>query len=58
MDNYIVALRDDELMFESQRIRCAPDQIEQSVATRFNVRAVLDIVKRPIFLSGLIVAPD
>src|SRR5207237_9701832 len=31
------------------------DQIEQSIATRFNVRAVLDIVRRPILLSGRVV---
>jgi hypothetical protein len=52
VDNDVIGLGDDELMFVTQRIRCAPDQIEQSIATRFNVRAVLDIVRRPILLSG------
>src|SRR6266436_366218 len=42
-------------MFVTQRIRCAPDQIEESIATRFDVRAVLDIVRRPILLSGGVV---
>src|SRR5438552_12075292 len=51
----VVALCDDELMFVTQRIRCAPDQIEESITTRFDVRAVLDIVRRPILLSGGVV---
>src|SRR6476660_1322961 len=55
MDNNIVALRDDKLMFVMQIVGCAPDQIEQSVATRFNVRAVLDIVRRPILLRRRVV---
>src|ERR1700732_4966164 len=55
LDDDIVALRDDELIFVTQRTRCAPDQIEQSIATRFDVRAVLDIVRRPILLSGRVV---
>src|SRR2546430_2334431 len=42
-------------MFVTQGVRCAPDQIEQSLATRFNVGAVLDIVRRPILLSGRVV---
>src|SRR5438132_13548734 len=43
-------------MFVTQGVGCAPDQIEQSIATRFDMSAVLDIVKRPIFLSGRVVA--
>src|SRR5260370_11268864 len=42
-------------MFVSQRVGCAADQIEQSLATRFNVRAVLDVVRRPISISGSVV---
>lgn len=40
MHDDVVALRNDELMFVTQRIGCVPDQIEQSVATRFNVRGM------------------
>jgi hypothetical protein len=54
VDDDVVALRDDELMFLTQRIRRAPDQIEQSIATRFDV---LDIVRRSILLSGRVVPP-
>ena len=55
MDDDVVALRDDELMFVTQSVGCTPDQIEQAIATRLNVRAVLNIVRRPILLSGRVV---
>src|SRR6266404_5725911 len=42
-------------MLVTQGIGCAADQIEQSIATRFNVRAVLDVVRRPILLRGRVV---
>jgi hypothetical protein len=56
VDDDVVALRDDELMFVTQRVRCAADQIEKSIATRFDVSAVLDIVRRPILLRGGVVS--
>ena len=52
----VVAFRDDKLMFVAQGVGRVADQIEQSIATRINVCAVLDIVRRPIPFSCLIVA--
>jgi hypothetical protein len=49
--------RDCELMFVTQGVGCVADQIEQSIAARFNVSAVLDVVGRPIPFSRLIVQP-
>ena len=51
----MVALGDDELMFVTQGVGGVADQIEQSIATRLDVCAVLDIVGRPIPFSRLIV---
>jgi hypothetical protein len=56
VDNHIIALRDDKLVLVAQGIGGIADQIEQSIATRFNVCAVLDIVRLPIPFSCLIVA--
>src|SRR4029077_10649083 len=42
-------------MFVTQRVGCVADQIEQSIATRFDVCAVLDIVRRPILLGGRVI---
>src|SRR5207248_9188436 len=42
-------------MFVTQGVGCVTDQIEQSIATRFDMRAVLDIVGRPILLSCRVV---
>src|SRR6266436_1377162 len=44
-------------MFVTQRVGCVADQIEQSIATRFNVRTVLYVVRRPELLSGSVVPP-
>ena len=55
MDDDVVALRDDKLMFVTQSIGCVADQIEQSIATRFDVRAVLNVVGGPIPFSCFIV---
>ena len=55
MDNDVVPLRDDELMFVTHGVGCVADQIEQSVATRFDVSAVLNVVGGPIALSCFIV---
>src|SRR6266576_632042 len=51
----VVALRNDELMFVTQTVGRVADQIEQSLATRFDVSAVLNVVGRPILLSGRII---
>jgi hypothetical protein len=56
VDDDIVAFCKDELMLVTQGVGCVADQIEQTIATRFDVRAVLDIVGRPIPFSRLIVA--
>ena len=48
MDDDVVALRDDELMFVTQGVGCAADQIEETLAAWFNVSAVLDVVRGPI----------
>src|SRR5256885_6943293 len=42
-------------MFVAQGVGCVADQIEESIATRFDVRAVLDIVRGPILLTGGVV---
>ena len=55
MHDYVIAFRDDELVFVTQGVGCAADQIEQSIATRFDMRAVLDIVTRLIPFGRLIV---
>src|SRR5438270_1932076 len=55
VDNDIVALRDDELLFVTQGVGRVADQIEQSIATRFDVSTVLDVVRRPITLSACVV---
>ena len=56
VDDDVVAFREDELMLVTQGGGRAPDQVEQTVATRFDVRAMLDIVGRPIPFSRVIVA--
>ena len=55
MHDDVVTLRDDELVFVTQGVGCAADQIEQSIATRFDMRAVLNIIGRPKAFSRLIV---
>src|SRR5579863_3696566 len=47
MRDNIVAFRDDELVFIPQRIWRRADKSEQPVASWRNVRAVLDVVRRP-----------
>ncbi|MEA3210698.1 MAG: hypothetical protein QOE70_3755 [Chthoniobacter sp.] len=38
VDDDIVAFREDELMLVTQRVGRAPDQVEQTVPARFDVR--------------------
>jgi hypothetical protein len=44
VDNDIVVLRHDELVFVAQSIRRAADQLEQAVAAWLDMGAVLDVV--------------
>src|SRR5260370_41771174 len=55
VDNYVVALGDNELMFVTQRVWCVADQIEQSIAPGLDVCTVLYVVRRPELLSGSVV---
>ena len=47
MCDHIVAFRDDELVFIAQGIWRRADKSEQSFAARADVRAVLDVLRRP-----------
>jgi hypothetical protein len=44
------------LMFVTQRVGRAPDQVEQTVAARFDVCAVLDVGVRPEAAGRIVVA--
>src|SRR5437868_15547777 len=55
MHDDVVALRDDKLVFVTQALGGVADQIEKSLATRFDVSTVLNIVRRPKALSGRVV---
>src|SRR5260370_26112075 len=52
VDNYVVALGDNELMFVTQRVGCVADQFEQPIATGLDVCTVLYVVRRPELLSA------
>jgi hypothetical protein len=43
VDNDVVALRHDELVFVVQSIGCAADQVEQAVTAWFDMSTVLDV---------------
>jgi hypothetical protein len=55
VDNDVVAFREDELMLVTQGVGRAPDQIEQTVATRLDVCAVLDVGIRPEAAGRIVV---
>src|SRR5690349_1874387 len=55
VDNDKIAFGHNQSMFVLQRRWTGFDQVEQTFATRRNVRAALDIFWRPIFLSGSVV---
>ena len=55
VNDHEISLRHDRSRFVLQRWRDALDQIEQSIATRFDMSAVLDVVGRAIPFSRLIV---
>ena len=44
VDDDVVGFREDELMVVTQGVGCVADQIEQTIAARFDVRAVLDSI--------------
>jgi len=50
MENDVVSLRYDYTWLVLKRRRRALDQVEQTVAARLNMRAVLDVVRRPEML--------
>ena len=52
MDNREISPGEDEPWLIFQRGRKALDEIEQTLSARLNMNAVLDIVGRPITLSG------
>jgi len=54
--NDVIAFCDNELVFVAQRIRHRPDPSKQSFASRRDVRAVLDILRRPEALRRRLVA--
>src|SRR5271156_1144499 len=56
MRDDIVALCDDELVFISQRIWRRADKSEQPFASWRNVRAVLDVLRRPEAFCCCVVA--
>ena len=43
VDNDVVALRHDELVFVVQSIGCAADKVEQAVTVRFDMGTALDV---------------
>src|SRR5579863_2637885 len=47
MRDDVVVFCDDELVFVAQCIRCRTDKSEQPFASWRNVRAVLDVLRRP-----------
>src|ERR1700757_462790 len=56
MCDHIVAICDDELVFIAQGIWRRADKVEQSLASRRNVRAVLDVLRRPEAFCCCVVA--
>ena len=56
MRDHVVAFCDDELVFVAQGIWRRTNESEQPVASWRNVRAVLDVLRRPEALRGRVVA--
>ncbi len=48
VDDYVISFGNDHARLVFQPRRCAPDQIEQAVASGSDMRAVLNVVRRPI----------
>jgi hypothetical protein len=55
VDDHEILIGENHTGFIPQRRRHAPDQTEQSLASRWDVGAVLDVVRRPEPLGGLVV---
>ena len=55
VDDHMVAAGNDKAGFVVHRSRCTPDQIEQAVAARRDMRAMLNVVPRPVLLRRLAV---
>jgi hypothetical protein len=56
MNDHEVPVGHDQAGLISQRRREAPDQIEETVAAGLDMRAVLDVVGRPVAISRHIVS--
>ena len=55
--DHVIALCDDELVLVFQRAGQGADQVEQTIAARRDMGAVLDVAIRPETLGGVVVAP-
>ena len=55
MDDRVIVFSNDHTRLVLQRRRCASNQVEQAVAPWRDVRAVLNVVRRPVPFGGLIV---
>jgi hypothetical protein len=56
VDDHDLLFGDDCTVFVSQRRRYALDQIEEGAAPRRDMRAVLDVFRRPVPLGGLVIS--
>ena len=56
MRDDIIAFCNNDLVFVAQRVRRRTDQSEQSFASRGDMRAVLDVLRRPEAFSRRVVA--
>jgi hypothetical protein len=55
VDDHVIAFGNDRARLISQGRWRTPDQIEQAIASGFDVRAVLDVVRRPKAFRLLVV---
>jgi hypothetical protein len=55
VDDHVIAFGNDRARLISQGCWRTPDQIEQAIASGFDVRAVLDVVRRPKAFRLLVV---
>jgi len=56
MSDYVVAFSEDHVIFVAECVGKAANKIEQAIAARRNMSAVLDVAIRPEALRGDIVA--
>ena len=57
MGDNVVPLGEDHVIFVAERVGKAADKIEQAIAARRNMGAVLGVAVRPEALRGLVIAP-